>query len=106
MRQRVALARAFCLDAEIMIMDEPFGQIDVQTRYSMENELLSIWEKYRRTIIFVTNHEEEAIALSDRVIKLTDSPAKICTEITIDLPRPRDPLSAEFMEYRQRLSTE
>ncbi len=106
MKQRVAIARAFCLDSEILIMDEPFGQIDVQTRYYMENELLKIWEKYRRTVIFITNHDEEAITLSDRVIKLTDAPARIRKEIKIDIPRPRDILSHDFMEYRKNLSSE
>ncbi|MBD3306921.1 ATP-binding cassette domain-containing protein, partial [candidate division KSB3 bacterium] len=106
MKQRVAIARAFCLDTEILIMDEPFGQIDVQTRYYMEQELLKIWEKYKRTVIFITNHDEEAITLSDRVIKLTHLPATINQEVTIDIPRPRDILSPEFMRYRQILSTE
>jgi ABC-type nitrate/sulfonate/bicarbonate transport system ATPase subunit len=106
MKQRVAIARAFCLDSEILIMDEPFGQIDVQTRYYMEKELLKIWEKYRRTVIFITNHDEEAITLSDRVIKLTDAPAKIKKDIKIEIPRPRDILSPEFMNYRKLLSLE
>ncbi len=106
MKQKVVIARAFCLDTEILIMDEPFGQIDVQTRYHMEKELLKIWEKYRRTVIFITNHEEEAITLSDRVVKLTGAPAKIKNEISIDIPRPRDILSQEFMEYRKILSSE
>lgn len=106
MKQRVTIARAFCLDTEILIMDEPFGQIDVQTRYYMEKELLKIWEKYKRTVIFITNHEEEAITLSDRVIKLTQAPAKIKKEISIDIPRPRDILTQEFMEYRKILSSE
>lgn len=106
MKQRVAIARAFCLDSEILIMDEPFGQIDVQTRYYMEKELLKIWEKYRRTVIFITNHDEEAITLSDRVIKLTDTPARIKKDIKVEIPRPRDILSSEFMNYRKILASE
>jgi ABC-type nitrate/sulfonate/bicarbonate transport system ATPase subunit len=104
MKQRMAIARAFCLDTEILIMDEPFGQIDVQTRYYMEQELLKIWERYKRTVIFITNHEEEAVTLSDRVIKLTPHPARILQKVAIDLPRPRDILSSEFMAYRTRLA--
>jgi ABC-type nitrate/sulfonate/bicarbonate transport system ATPase subunit len=104
MKQRMALARAFCLDSEVLIMDEPFGQIDVQTRYFMEQELLKIWDQYKRTVIFITNHEEEAITLSDRVIKLTPAPAKIKHELEIEIPRPRDILSPEFMKYRRTLS--
>ncbi|MFW6180307.1 MAG: ABC transporter ATP-binding protein [Spirochaetota bacterium] len=106
MKQRMALARAFCLDTEILIMDEPFGQIDVQTRYYMEQELLKIWERYRRTVIFITNHEEEAVTLSDRIIKLTPAPARIAQEVTVSLPRPRDNLSLEFMDYRKLLAGE
>lgn len=106
MKQRVAIARAFCLDSEILIMDEPFGQVDVQTRYYMEKELLKIWEKYRRTVIFITNHDEEAITLSDRVIKLSHAPARIRKEININIPRPRDILSNDFMNYRKILSLE
>jgi NitT/TauT family transport system ATP-binding protein len=105
MKQRLAIARAFCIDTEILIMDEPFGQIDVQTRYYMEQELLKIWERYKRTVIFITNHEEEAVTLSDRVIKLTPHPATIQQEVRIELPRPRDILSPEFMEYRKRLAS-
>ena len=104
MKQRVAIARAFCLNTEMLIMDEPFGQIDVQTRYYMEKELLKIWEKYKRTVIFITNHDEEAIVLSDRVIKLTKLPAKIQREINIEISRPRDVLSKQFMEYRKMLA--
>jgi NitT/TauT family transport system ATP-binding protein len=103
MKQRVAIARAFCLDSEILIMDEPFGQIDVQTRYYMEEELLKIWERHRRTVLFITNHDEEAITLSDTVIKLTDLPARIQQEQSITLPRPRDILSPEFIRYREKL---
>jgi ABC-type nitrate/sulfonate/bicarbonate transport system ATPase subunit len=106
MKQRVAIARAFCLDTEILIMDEPFGQVDVQTRYYMEKELQRIWEKYRKTVIFITNHDEEAITLSDRVLKLSQTPAVIEKKTTIDIPRPRDHLSPEFMEYRRLLAAE
>jgi ABC-type nitrate/sulfonate/bicarbonate transport system ATPase subunit len=106
MKQRVAIARAFCLDSDILVMDEPFGQIDVQTRYYMEKELLGIWERHKRTVIFVTNHDEEAITLSDRIIKLTAAPARIRTEMRVELPRPRDILSSDFMRYRKILSSE
>jgi ABC-type nitrate/sulfonate/bicarbonate transport system ATPase subunit len=106
MKQRVAIARAFCLDTEILIMDEPFGQVDVQTRYYMEKELQKIWEKYKKTVIFITNHDEEAIVLSDRVIKLSQTPGTIEKEVSIHIPRPRDNLSPEFMEYRKMLSSE
>jgi ABC-type nitrate/sulfonate/bicarbonate transport system ATPase subunit len=103
MKQRVAIARAFCLDSDILIMDEPFGQIDVQTRYYMEEELLKVWEKFKRTILFITNHDEEAITLSDKVIKLTGLPSRIDLEERIGLERPRDFLSEPFLRYREKL---
>ncbi len=103
MKQRVAIARAFCLDSDILIMDEPFGQIDVQTRYYMEEELLKVWEKYKRTVLFITNHDEEAITLSDKVLKLTSLPARIDRIEPIELGRPRDNLSEPFLRYRERL---
>lgn len=103
MKQRVAIARAFCLDSDILIMDEPFGQIDVQTRYYMEEELLKVWEKYKRTVLFITNHDEEAITLSDKVLKLTSLPARIDLVEPIELGRPRDIMSEPFLLYRERL---
>jgi ABC-type nitrate/sulfonate/bicarbonate transport system ATPase subunit len=106
MKQRVAIARAFSLESEILIMDEPFGQIDVQTRYYMENELLKLWERYKRTVIFITNHDEEAITLSDRILKLGPTPAVIRKELQVEIPRPRDIMSPRFMEYRKTLSLE
>jgi NitT/TauT family transport system ATP-binding protein len=91
MRKRVALAQMLILDPEIMLMDEPFSSLDVQTRQLMENELLDLWSADRKSVLFITHDIEEAIALSDRVIVLSAGPAtRPIGEFIIDLPRPRD----------------
>ena len=91
MRKRVALAQMLILDPEIMLMDEPFAALDVQTRQLMENELLELWSADRKSVLFITHDIEEAIALSDRVIVLSAGPAtRPIGEFIIDLPRPRD----------------
>src|SRR5206468_10685587 len=91
MRKRVALAQMLILDPEIMLMDEPFSALDVQTRQLMENELLELWSADRKSVMFITHDLEEAIALSDRVIVLSAGPGtKPIGDFRIDLPRPRD----------------
>lgn len=104
MKQRVGIARAYTSDPKVLIMDEPFGQLDAQTRYSMQNEILRIWEAERRTVIFVTNNIEEACYLGDRIILLSDCPATVKETYTIDLPRPRDMVSDEFLRIRTMIS--
>ncbi len=90
MKQRVGLARAIVNDPAILLMDEPFGSLDAQTKLILQDELLTIWSQYRKPIIYVTHDIEEAVLLGDRVIVLTSSPGKIKEEIEIELPRPRD----------------
>ena len=104
MKQRVGIARAYTANPKVLIMDEPFGQLDAQTRYSMQNEILRIWEAERRTVIFVTNNIEEACYLGDRIILLSDCPATVKETYPIDLPRPRDMVSREFLSIRTRIS--
>lgn len=89
MRQRVALARTFCLDAPILLMDEPFGALDAQTKLQLGEILLSLWSKEQRTVVLVTHDLSEAISLSDRVIVMSARPGKILADVEIDLPRPR-----------------
>ena len=104
MKQRVGIARAYTANPKVLIMDEPFGQLDAQTRYSMQNEILRIWEAERRTVIFVTNNIEEACYLGDRIILLSDCPATVKEVYPIDLPRPRDMVSQEFLRIRTMIS--
>ena len=103
MRQRVGIARAYCNDPKVMLLDEPFGHLDAQTRYMMEEELEKIWEKEKRTVVFVTNNIEEAVYLADRIILLTNCPTRIKEEYIVDLPRPRNYVDPAFLELRQRI---
>jgi NitT/TauT family transport system ATP-binding protein len=90
MKQRVAIARTLAYRPNILLMDEPFGALDAHTRTRLQNDLLGIWEKDRKTVLFVTHSVEEAVFLSDRVVMMTSSPGRIKEIITIDLPRPRE----------------
>lgn len=90
MKQRVGLARALATDPEVLLMDEPFAALDAQTRDLMQAELLQIWEKHKKTVIFITHSIEEACYLSDRVIVMTARPGRTKSNIKINLPRPRD----------------
>lgn len=96
MRQRVALARTLAIDPDTLLMDEPFAALDAQTKLMLQAEFLRIWERDRKTVMFVTHDLSEAVALSDRVIVLTRRPGRIQADITIDLPRPRDPERIRF----------
>jgi NitT/TauT family transport system ATP-binding protein len=89
MRQRVNLARALAIDPEILLMDEPFAALDAQTREIMQTELLRIWERGKKTVLFVTHQIDEAVFLSDRVLVFARRPGRVQAEVTIPLPRPR-----------------
>lgn len=104
MKQRVGIARAYCNEPEVMLMDEPFGALDAQTRYLMQEELQRIWESEKRTVIFVTNNIEEALYLADRILVLTNCPASVKQEYVIDLPRPRDLVAPEFLRLRKEIT--
>jgi NitT/TauT family transport system ATP-binding protein len=99
MKQRVALARALAVDPGLLLMDEPFGSVDSQTRRRLQRELLDIWRNMEKTVVFVTHDIEEAVLLSDRVVVLTGSPGRVRDDVTIELPRPRDQTGDEFIEY-------
>jgi NitT/TauT family transport system ATP-binding protein len=108
MRKRVALAQMLILDPEILLMDEPYSALDVQTRQLMENELLDLWSSNRKSVLFITHDLEEAIALSDRVVVLSAGPGTHpIGEFAIDLPRPRDVaeirLSPRFVELHEAI---
>jgi NitT/TauT family transport system ATP-binding protein len=104
MRQRVAIARLLALDSPVLLMDEPFGALDALTRRSLQDELLRIWEAYRKTIVFVTHAIEESLYLADRVVVLTYRPGTIKEIVPVALPRPRDPSSPEFNALGRRLT--
>ena len=100
MKQRVGIARAYSTDPGILLMDDPFGQLDAQTRYQMENEVLRIWEQDKRTIVFVTNNIEEAVTLGDRIILLSTCPARVKEIYVPPFVKPRDNMSPEFLKFR------
>ena len=104
MRQRVGIARAYCNQPEIMLMDEPFGHLDAQTRYMMEEELQRIWQSEKRTVIFVTNNIEEALFLADRIILLTNCPSGIKKEYISDMPHPRSYVEPKFLSSRPEIT--
>lgn len=103
MRQRVEIARALATDPEIIYMDEPFGALDFFTRLKMRADLLRIWQQERKTVLFVTHEIDEAIQLADRVVVFSQRPATVQLVVPIDLPRPRDPDSAECLRLRARI---
>ncbi len=103
MRQRVAIARLLALDPPILLMDEPFGALDALTRRTLQDELLRIWARLGKTVVFVTHSLEEALYLGDRVVVMTYRPGTIKRDQTITLPRPRDPASPEFNACKREL---
>lgn len=104
MAQRVGIARAYANRPALLLMDEPFGHLDAQTRYLMQEELIRVWEQEKRTIIFVTNNIEEAIYLADRIIVITNCPTTVKGEYAVDLPRPRVYTNPDFLKLRAEIS--
>ncbi len=104
MLQRVAIARAFAVEPTLLLMDEPYGQLDMDLRFRMEDELLDLWRRMGTTVIFITHNIEEAIYLGERVLVLTNKPTGIKEDIRSALPYPRVVTSPEFVELRNRVT--
>jgi NitT/TauT family transport system ATP-binding protein len=103
MQQRVAIARALAYNPSVLLMDEPFAALDAMTRDDMQRLLADVWRETRKTVIYVTHNVAEAVYLADRVIVMSPHPGTVKAEIKISLPRPRDPLSVEFLDFQKEL---
>lgn len=104
MLQRVVIARAFAVKPDILLMDEPYGQLDVELRFRLEDELLKIWEKLGTTVIFITHNIEEAVYLSENILVLTNKPTGIKERLANTLARPRSVVKPDFIEVRNRVT--
>ena len=103
MKQRVAIARALAADPDLLLMDEPFGAVDAQTREMLQSELLDIWRETEKTVLFVTHDVEEAVKLADRIVVMGKEPGRVDEIVGIDLPRPRARSDAEFGGHYERV---
>ena len=106
MRQRVAVARAMAYDPALLLMDEPFGSLDAQTRERLQTLVQEIWQKTSKTIFYVTHNLGEAVFLAERIVIMASKPGRIRNIVRVDLPRPRDPLSAEFIEIQRAVTAQ
>lgn len=104
MLQRVVIARAFAIEPDLLLMDEPYGQLDLSLKYKLEDELLKMWREIKTTVLFITHNIEEAVYLSDRILVLTNKPIHIKTEIVNTLPRPRKVSDPEFVALRSQVT--
>src|SRR6187399_980029 len=103
MQQRVAIARALAYNPSVLLMDEPFAALDALTRDDMQRLLADVWKETRKTVIYVTHNVAEAVYLADRVVVMSPHPGTVKATIPITLPRPRDPLSVEFLNHQKEL---
>ena len=106
MKQRVGIARALAVDPEILLLDEPFGSLDARTRDRLHDELLDIWAETQQTVVFVTHDIDEAVKLADRIVILDDEPGTVQSTVSIDVDRPRERTSHEFVDYVARIRDE
>lgn len=104
MEQRLAVARAFATKPDLLLMDEPYGQLDVRLRYHLEDELVRLWEKLKITVVFVTHNIEEAVYLAERILILSNKPTTVKGNIVVDLPRPRNYLDPDFIAIRKEVT--
>ena len=108
MQQRVSIARALAYRPHLLLMDEPFASVDAQTRASLEDLLLDVWERRNKTVLFVTHDIDESVYLADRVVVLSNAPARVMADLVIDIPRPRDQIETkatpEFVELRAEVA--
>ena len=104
MLQRVVIARAFATEPEVLLMDEPYGQLDIELRFRLEDELLKLWERNKTTVIFITHNIEEAVYLGERILVLTNKPTGIKKEIYNNIQRPRNIAAKDFVDLRNEVT--
>lgn len=101
MAQRIIIGRAFAMNPDLLLMDEPYGQMDIKLRFYLEDEVIRLWKKLNSTVIFITHNIEEAVYLAERILILSNKPATIKEEVVVDLPRPRDVTDPAFIKIRK-----
>jgi NitT/TauT family transport system ATP-binding protein len=103
MQQRVAIARALAYNPGVLLMDEPFAALDAMTRDEMQRQLTEVWQETRKTVVYITHNVAEAVYLADKILVLAPHPGTVKANMKLDLPRPRDPLSADFVEVQRKV---
>lgn len=104
MEQRVVIGRAFAMNPDLLLMDEPYGQMDIKIRYYLEDEVIRLWKETGSTVLFITHNLEEAVYLAQRILIMTNKPTTIKTEMAVDMPYPRDVAAPEFVEIRKKVT--
>ncbi|MFZ7131841.1 MAG: ABC transporter ATP-binding protein [Eubacteriales bacterium] len=102
--QRIIIGRGFAMNPDLLLMDEPYGQMDIKLRFYLEDEVIRLWKELGSTVVFITHNIEEAVYLAERVLILTNKPATIKEEVIVDLPRPRDITDPEFIKIRKYIT--
>ncbi len=102
--QRIVIGRSFAMHPDLLLMDEPYGQMDIKLRYYLEDEVVKLWKATGSTVIFITHNIEEAVYLAEKCLVLSQKPTTVKCEMEIDLPRPRDIADPKFIEYRQKVT--
>lgn len=103
-QQRIVVGRAFVMYPDLLLMDEPYGQMDMKMRYYLEDEVIKLWKEFDSTVVFVTHNIEEAVYLADRILILTNKPSAIKEQVVVDLPRPRNYTDSKFVEIRRHVT--
>lgn len=102
--QRIIIGRSFAMQPDLLLMDEPYGQMDIKMRFYLEDEVIRLWKELGSTVVFITHNIEEAVYLAERVLILSNKPANVKEELIIDLPHPRDITDPKFIEYRNYIT--